>query len=206
MKKTLFTAALALVLSLGGFASFAQAQQTASDSSAATPAPWQLDLVFKAKNETSLKKGLASLADNKKQSFGYKITVDDQEKFVSLSTILGSEVTVSTNEKGEAQATFKLGEFQKDDALQFGFSNEDFSTPNSTLMVASDAGFYAKYDINSFYHEDFSKDPFDGKIDIYVMGEPLPASTVTLLVALAAAAAILLYNNRRTRVRLSEQA
>lgn len=202
MKKTLFTAALALVLSLGGFASFAQAQQTASDSSAA----WELELVVKAKNKTSLKKGLASLADNKKQSFGYKITVGNQEKFVSLSDILGSEVPVSTNEKGEAQATFKLGNFQKDDALQFGFSNEDFSTTNSTLLVASDAGFYAKYDINTFYHEDFSKDPFDGQIDIYVMGEPLPASTVTLLVALAAAAAILLYNNRRTRVRLSEQA
>lgn len=36
----------------------------------------------------------------------------------------------------------------------------------------------------TWYHTDFAEDPFDGLIEIYVVGEPLPPATTTLLIAL----------------------
>jgi hypothetical protein len=37
----------------------------------------------------------------------------------------------------------------------------------------------------SFYKQDFSEDPFDGRIEIFVIGEPLPSPVQTLLIVLA---------------------
>lgn len=37
----------------------------------------------------------------------------------------------------------------------------------------------------SWYHSDFAEEPFDGRIEVYAVGEPLPPPLLTLLVALA---------------------
>ena len=62
----------------------------------------------------------------------------------------------------------------------------------STVTVADPTSFitnlsdpmpaYQMY--SDWYSADFSKDPFDGKIEVLVMGEPLPSPAVTILVAL----------------------
>ena len=36
----------------------------------------------------------------------------------------------------------------------------------------------------NWYHSDFDEDPFDGRIEPFVVGEPLPSTTLTLLLAL----------------------
>lgn len=43
-------------------------------------------------------------------------------------------------------------------------------------------GFLSPYSF--WYHTDFAADPFDGRIEPFVVGEPLPPATVTLLIAL----------------------
>lgn len=43
-------------------------------------------------------------------------------------------------------------------------------------------GFLSPY--SSWYHTDFAEDPFDGRIEPLVVGEPLPPATATLLIAL----------------------
>ena len=202
MSKTLFTAALAFVLSIGGFVMSAQAQeaqnQTVSEPSAEAGL-WQL--VVSAKDETLLNKGLKAIAVNSNEkSFGYKVG----GKFISLSDAMVGAPSAADGDK--VSATLELGSFNPTEQLQFGYGDENSFDAISGLKISSDAGFHAGYNIDSFYKLDFTKDPFDGKIEIYVLGEPLPASTVTLLVALAAAAGLLLYNNRRTRARFSAQA
>ena len=186
MSKTLFTAALAFVLSIGGFALFAD------ESASIVP------VEFYAKMDVNLRNNLTASATASKKNFGYKKLGNDG--FYSLSDAMKAEAS-------DKKVTFLLGEFSSGDAFKLGFANSDggdFTAAN--VKIASDAGFHGGYDIDGFYHLDFSQDPFDGRIEILALGEPLPASTVTLLVALAAAAGLLLYNNRRTRARFSAQA
>ncbi len=202
MSKTLFTAALAFVLSIGGFVMSAQAEdaqnQTVSEPSAEAGL-WQL--VVSAKDETLLNKGLKAIAVNSNEkSFGYKVG----GKFISLSDAMVGAPSAADGDK--VSATIKLGSFNSSEQLQFGYGDEKSFDAIPELKISSDAGFHAGYNIDSFYQLDFPQDPFDGRIEILALGEPLPASTVTLLIALAAAAGLLLYNNRRTRARFSAQA
>ena len=199
MSKTLFTAALAFVLSIGGFA-------LSADDVSPIPVAFtneSLRLVAQSSNDFDLKSHLATLAADsvKGTSFGYK----KNGEFVSLATLMQDAEIVAEGEK--ASATISIpGKFQKDDVFQFGYDNGETFEAISPTLIASDPAFNAGYNIDSFYHLDFSQDPFNGKFDILVMGEPLPASTVTMLVALAAAAALLLFRNRKTRARFSAQA
>lgn len=41
-------------------------------------------------------------------------------------------------------------------------------------------GFLSPY--SSWYHADFAEDPFDGRIEPLVVGEPLPSTTATFLI------------------------
>lgn len=199
MSKTLFTAALAFVLSIGGFVVSAQEEiKLEKDYSL-------VKLVANSGNvdmglQESLTKSTSPSGDNVK--FGY---VQNDGNFVSLVDAMAAAQVV--NSDSTKTSTYVLGKFQKNDTFQFGYGNDtSFDAVTPTLRVAGDPLFNAGYNIDSFYQLDFDEDPFNGKIDILVMGEPLPASTVTLLVALAAAAGLLLYNNRRTRARFSAQA
>ncbi len=67
----------------------------------------------------------------------------------------------------------------------------DFSkpfAPSSTYQMKSynvnpDNGFYAGFSTEGFYNLDFSEDPFDGLIEILVVGEPSTSTNLTLLIA-----------------------
>ena len=196
MKKTLFTAALAFVLSLCGFVLSAQ---TESNTQAPVQSSNLLKLVVASKTDAeNLILGLSNLNENNSQPevFGYKVNGE----FCSLASAL----QIAENAGATESATNLLGSFSRDTEYAFGFENETgFNPVGPTLHVASDPLFYGEFSSEGFYQLDFSKDPFDGMIDIYVMGEPLPASTVTMLIALAAAGAFLLYRNRKARERFS---
>jgi len=105
------------------------------------------------------------------------------------------------------KAVFPLGSFTSGEAIQFGYATTDGQNFSAApVKVASDPGYSYSYDSQNFYTLDFAGSTFDGNIEIIAVGSPLPASTVTLLVALGAAAAMLLYFNRRKQVRISGQA
>jgi hypothetical protein len=197
MKKTLFTAALAFVLSLGGFVLSAEeeANTQASDSDL-------LKLVVASKTEAqTLIQGLSKLDESyivNQNVLGYM----DNGDFCSLATAIENAESKSATEN----ATNLLGSFKDDfkSTYQFGYKeNGKFEAVGPILNVASDPLFYGEFSSDGFYKLDFDENPFNGMIEIYVMGEPLPASTVTMLVALAAAGAFLLYRNRKTSARVA---
>lgn len=178
--KTLFAAALAFVMTIGGFALSAQ------------------EGTLSVKMDVSLKDNLTSAATQSGKVFGYKM---ENGGFQSLSSAMSSQ--------SGSKVTFSLGTFTTGDAIQFGYASgegQDFVAAPVSLKVASDPGYSYSYNPANFYPLDFSNSEFDGNIELVPVGTPLPASTVTLLVALGAAAAMLLYYNRRKQVRISGQA
>lgn len=50
-----------------------------------------------------------------------------------------------------------------------------------------------------WYKQDFSESPFDGKIEVLVMGEPLPTPFTTLLSALATVGIIIMYTHKSSK-------
>ena len=64
----------------------------------------------------------------------------------------------------------------------------DFSTLYSTNIFpvklrASDFGWYNEAYGDSWYHTDFAAEPFDGLIEVLVVGEPLPSTTITFIIS-----------------------
>ena len=182
MNKTFFAAALAGVLAFCGIAL-----------SATDPLP------YAAKMDLNLKDNLTRIATDTGTEFGY--TTEGSSEFVSLSTFMETAPV-----KGKT-AIVSLGNVTRSDSIKFGFRNASTNTFEAAkVFVASDPGYSYSYNPDSFFSLDFDKDPFDGNIEIYVMGTPLPPSTVTLLVGLGAAAIFLLYNDRRRRMRSAGRA
>ena len=78
----------------------------------------------------------------------------------------------------------------------------DFSVPvykdidyrDKMFVVNSENNMFVGYNPDGFYNLDFAADPFDGRIEVLVMGEPLPSVTVSLFIA--AGLASLLYFRR----------
>ena len=205
MNKTLFTTALALVLSIGGFIASAQAADESENvtskrisfqggtisSTVAQP----LTIIAGSAREVDLKDNLTKAAGSSDSvSFGYLL---NGTQFVSLSDAM-KNATVEETENSKL-AAISLGKFESGDTISFGYGTNASNFNTVSLNVSADPGYYAGYKSDGFFQLDFSEDPFDGTIEILVMGEPLPASTVTLLVALGAGALLLLYRNRRTR-------
>ena len=192
MKKTLFTTALALVLAIGGI--------TASLYAASGPVDPKTTQKYIAKSleiasksaDMNLSTNLVKIPTVDGKSFGYLL--ESSNKFVSLGDVVNSSDAIPYNE------TIRFG---------YGVESSDgplFEPRTVSLSVSSDPGYYASFGTDGFYKLDFSENPFDGKIEIYVVGEPLPAPAVTLIVALAAGALFLLYKNRRQRSIQTEQA
>ena len=190
MKKTLVPAVLACVMTIFGFAASLQAEdaELVHGNKFSTDSLKILNETKEETYEVKLKANLVNLPQVEGKKFGYRLG----DKFVPLSEVASS---VTAN-----------------DALSFDFgyaivSGEDFSEFEKSKVsfnVSADPGYYAGYNNQSFYQLDFSENPFDGVIDI-VIGEPLPAPAVTMIVALAAGALFLLYKNRRQRFIQSEQ-
>lgn len=193
MKKTLVTVAFTCAMLFFGTAAFLHAeesQEQVADGTVQFTTNSIKILNGIGKNyEIKLKANLVKLPHVDGKTFGYRLG----DTFVPLS-----EATTSVEASGTQ-------------ILDFGYASEagedftDFEKRKVAFSVSSDPGYYAGYLNDGFYQLDFSKDPFDGVIDI-VIGEPLPAPAVTLVVALAAGALFLLYKNRRQRLIQTEQA
>ena len=182
MKKTLFTAALACALTVFGLALSAQdnPQETTTESHPIT---------FKS----TVSQKIMLQASGAVSDVNFAIQYNNGSEPVSLVAQTEGDPRV-----------FALGQFKAGDTFQLGtVSNNEFVPFPSVL---AEPGYYISIDENSFYSQDFSENPFNGYIEVLVMGEPLPASTVTLIVALAAGAAFLLYKNRKPRAFRAEQA
>ena len=222
MKKTLFTTALACVLAIGSLTASAkifdpQEKVTFnSNNTLSVKGSESLKILMAVSvnpdKEVSLSQFLTTAPVIPQEGgdlyFGYKVGDGENSKFVLLSQSM-IDIAKKTADKAQV-ATLSLGEFKSGETIEFGYAadsqgNKFRATPVSLVEDKSDALFHAGYDQESFFKLDFSKDPFNGNIDVLVMGEPLPPATVTLLVALAAAAAFLLYNSKR-QARSAEQA
>ena len=187
MKKTLLTTALACVLTIGGLIASAQEKERIKEGQYL-----QKNLEIYIGKALTLDNLTVKVTDGSYpvdgKSFGYLSGSD----FVTL----GSAIKDKT-----IQLPYNQG-------IQFGYgtSANDFVPRSVSLTVKADPGYYAGYNSDNFFQLDFSEDPFNGLIDILVIGEPLPASTVSWLVALGAGAAFLLYHNRKRRIGAVEQA
>lgn len=203
MKKTLFTAALACALSFFGLVASAQNSAVSFNEDTkqfSSNVSKNLTLLVATSSDVDLSGNLSSVSSDEK-TFGYK----KNGTFVSLAQAV-NDAQVAT--VGDAKVTtISLGDFKENDTIEFGYNGGDnVFHPYSPFKIQSDPGYYGGYNADSFYQLDFSEDPFDGMIEIYVIGEPLPAPAVTLLVALAAGALFLLYKNRGRRSIHTEQA
>lgn len=213
MNKSFFTVALACVLSIGGLTASAEniTQHTVASFNGETgvvssKGSETLKILLKnPSNNMKLSASLKAIATSGDKEFGYLQTSESGSKFVSLATSL--ETLGSTTSVDSAKvASVTLGKFEKGNTFKFGYGDSNGNFTPVPVVIESDAGFHGGYDVDPFFRLDFSEEPFDGNIEVLVMGEPLPASTVTLLVALAAGAGLLLYNNRRRHAPRIEQA
>ena len=126
---------------------------------------------------------------------GYLIKSGSSETFVPLSSVIPASMNVSKDATGNELVS--LGRFEQGDTIQFGFKDENGFSPMQISVLSSDPAYYAGYNADSFYQLDFSEDEFDGRIDVLVVGEPLPSSTVTLILSLAALAVFMGYARRK---------
>lgn len=58
-------------------------------------------------------------------------------------------------------------------------------TPTSYYLSFSNEPMDNRPAYNAWYMEDFAEDPFDGNLEIFVLGEPLPPARTTILIMLA---------------------
>ncbi len=90
-----------------------------------------------------------------------------------------------------------LGSFSKNDKVELGYKDSSDVFHPSSIVLTSDSGYFTGYNAESFYQLDFSARPFDGTIEVAIVGEPLPGSTVTLILSLAALAVFMGYARRK---------
>ena len=206
MKKSFFATALACALTIFGIAASAQDQQAVAFDEGSkvfsSNVTKSLSLLVATSSDVDLSEHLSAVSGGGAgRTFGY---TKNGGGFVSLADAVNTAKVVSS---GDANVTaIRLGDFSVNDKIQFGYEDDGGFHPYSPFKIESDPGYYGGYNPDSFYQLDFSEDPFDGMIEILVVGEPLPTPVVTLIVALAAGALFLLYKNRRQRPVYTEQA
>lgn len=203
MNKQFIMAALAGVMAFCGFAVSAQESEQAAVKKTgeveSLKAQDKMRIVAIARPDTNLTSKLTTVRGETEGGLtrGYLVkSGTGAATFVPLSEAISENVAVSTDANGNELVS--LGSFAKGDSVQFGFQNaEGGFTPMSISVLSSDPAYYAGYNADSFYQLDFSEDPFDGKIDVLIMGEPLPSPTVTLILSLAALALFMGYSRRK---------
>ena len=213
MKKSFFAVALACMVSFGGLTAYADNftpqgkvsfdNETGVLSSKGSESLSILLMNPSASGDIGLSSFLTTMATTSsgEKEFGYLWNDGSSSKFVSLANVLKSIDADSVDES--KVASISLGKFEKNNTIQFGYADKNGEN-FSSVKIESEAGFHGP-DADSFFHLDFSEDPFDGRIEVIVVGQPLPASTVTLLVALAAGAGLLLLRNRKQHARRISQ-
>ena len=140
---------------------------------------------------------LTEAQNDESNTFGYILNPDsDNPQFVTLSEALAEKSV--TNDGTNDVVSF--GRFAKGDKVQFGYKDSDNKFNPATInVISSDSGYYSGYNAQGFYTLDFSERPFDGEIEVLIIGEPLPSSAITLILALALVAGYMGYNYRKQR-------
>lgn len=64
------------------------------------------------------------------------------------------------------------------------------------LVTSSGAGERIDEHFSGWYKYDFAETPFDGRLEVYVIGEPLPTPIMTLLVTLGTVGIICMNKNK----------
>ena len=190
MNKKFFMAALAGLLTVCGFTA------TAAEEPDVLSAKKAMRILAVAKPEYKLSEKLAAAKGPVEgKTLGDIVNPGtDAAKFVTLGV---AAEAVSTSTKGDDIAA--LGHFAEGDTVQFGYQDQNGFTPAKITVLSSDSGYSTGYDVEGFYQLDFSAMPFDGSIEVLVVGEPLPDTAVTLIVALGLVAVFMGYNYRKQR-------
>ena len=201
MKKSLIMAALAGFLTVCGITASAE-DVTVSTPTMSVKNPMRILVIAKPEyNLTQKLTDAQAVVDGK--TMGYLVNPGTSNaEFVSLAKAMPT-VTVTEDPNGDHIAA--LGRFTNGETIQFGYNTKDGFEAAPISVLTSDSGYYAGYNSDSFYQLDFSEMPFDGKIDILVVGEPLPSSTVTLIVSLAALAVFLGYVRRKQQAHVVQE-
>lgn len=72
--------------------------------------------------------------------------------------------------------------------------------PNTgNLAYYGDARLPYLYIYDTWYKHDFAEEPFDGRLQVLVMGEPLPSANATIFIVLAVAGIIMWSRNKLQR-------
>ena len=114
--------------------------------------------------------------------------------FLAL-TLLGSSLQKNLEQLlRDSHINLTIGITLPKDTKPFNqFNYSDIPATNQYYEYAIDTtpdGYINPY--KAWYEQDFASDPFDGRIEVYVMGEPLPSATQTVFITLAVLG-ILLY-------------
>ena len=187
MNKKFLVAALAGLLTVCGFAA-------STDNAQADPTELKADRAIKILAAAPHSVGLAEKLEQAKaqtaeKTPGYLVNGVD---FVSLGN--AAEIISTSEQDGDIML---LGRFSKNDKVEMGYMEGDQFHASTINVLTSDPGFFTGYNAEGFYQLDFSADPFNGKIEVAVIGEPLPGSTVTLILSLAALAVFMGYARRK---------
>ena len=97
--------------------------------------------------------------------FKSKKSLDDLFKTMKVDYNLARGFEVNKN--------FNINDFSK--VVTPTLNNQVSYTVNSEAIVP--------FSTNYFYTQDFASDPFNGMIEVYVVGEPLPTPILTLFIA-----------------------
>lgn len=129
--------------------------------------------------------------------------------FLLLSaTLLGQEDTLFKSKKSlnDLLKTMKV-----DYNLASGFEvNKDFNitdfskavtpTPNNQVSHIVNSEAIVPFSTDYWYTQDFASDPFNGMIEVYIVGEPLPTPILTIFIASIIAFTLAKYRKLHNKV------
>lgn len=121
------------------------------------------------------------------------LMVFGQDKFqTELMKYANQNINLTTGIQVITPAKQSYTDFSNLDTTKFSsYLKSATSTNNSQAIVG--------FETVKFYNLDFSEDPFDGKLQVLVMGEPLP-SPLTTLICCFGVIGILLYCKKKKEV------
>lgn len=78
---------------------------------------------------------------------------------------------------------------------KFDYADMPAYVPYKYVISETNDGHIEPY--KSWYEQDFASDPFDGKIEVFVMGEPLPSASQIMILTLGVLAILLYCRNTK---------
>lgn len=111
-------------------------------------------------------------------AFGQEVQVYKQTDNGLMKYMLQNKMQINLTQGIDVDAILKK--------QPFNYNNFIFTSANMSYyhpQISSDNNFIAG-NFENYYQLDFAEDPFDGRIQVLVMGEPLPSQTVSLVLGI----------------------